>query len=389
MKKPFATGLEILLQQRLELLTGNRVGLVSHPAAVTARLGDSVNAFLAAGIHLTALFGPEHGFAAAAGDGVHLEDTRDPRTGLPVYSLYGANQEPTAEMLRLVDVLVCDLQDVGVRFYTYLSTLYYLVKAAGKYGCPLVVLDRPNPITGVRMDGPILEPGHESFVGILPIPVRHGMTLGELALFTNAEFGFNADLTVVPMQGWKRAHWFDQTGRVWVPTSPAIPRLETALVYPGTCFMEGTNLSEGRGTSLPFELVGAPWLDAHQLAQRLNQANLMGVNFRPASFTPSTSKHQGQTCHGVQVHVLDREAFSPLHTTLGIIQTCQGLAPERFAYLPPYPGEGLHNHFDLLAGTGTLRQSLKSGQSAEEICASWQPGLADFIKRRQPYLRYD
>jgi uncharacterized protein YbbC (DUF1343 family) len=389
MKPDFATGLEVLLSQRLDILKGRRVGLVSHPAAVTRQLVDNVQALLAAGINLTALFGPEHGFTASAGEGVLLDDARDPRTGLPVYSLYGAVQEPTPEALQQVDVLVYDLQDVGVRFYTYVSTLYNLVRAAGRNNFPLVVLDRPNPISGSRMDGPLLEPGYESFVGLVPIPVCHGMTLGELALFMNGEFGFFADLIVVPMQGWQRSWWFDQTERLWVPTSPAMPRLETAIIYPGTCFLEGTNLSEGRGTSLPFEVVGAPWLEGYLLAQRLNLLNLSGVFFRPTSFTPSTSKHQGQVCHGVQVHVLDRETFSPLQAALEIISTCQDLAPGTFAYLPPFHGEDGPNHFDLLAGTPKLRRDLESGTTVKEIMAGWHPGLDNFSTRRHPYLHYD
>ncbi len=389
MKTNYATGLDVLLDEAASPLKGQRVGLVSHSAAVTQNLVDNVQALLEAGIRLTTLFGPEHGFFGAVGDGVRVKDSYDPRTGLLLYSLYGEILEPTEEILQQIDVLVYDMQDVGVRFYTYLSTLYYLVRAAGRHKCPLVVLDRPNPITGSRIEGPILEEGYQSFVGMIAIPVRHGMTLGELAKFINIEYNLNADLSVLPVQGWQRQQWFDQTGRIWVPTSPAIPRFETTLVYPGTCLLEGTNLSEGRGTALPFEILGAPWVDGYRLAERLNQQDIAGVYLRPVSFTPSTSKHQGKICQGVQIHILDREIFSPLQTILEVISSCQDLYPDHFAYLPPYRNSNTHNHFDLLAGTYKLRRGLESRRPVKEITASWQPELDQFSERRQPYLLYD
>jgi uncharacterized protein YbbC (DUF1343 family) len=389
MKVKFATGLDILIDKKLDLLKGQRVGLVSHPAAVTYDLVDNIQAMQTAGIHLVALFGPEHGFTASAGDGVHIEDSRDTRTNLPLYSLYGDILEPTAEMLQQVDHLVYDLQDVGVRFYTYLSTLYYVIRAAGCHSLPLVVLDRPNPITGVRIGGPILEPEYQSFVGILPIPIRHGMTLGELALFINGECGFDADLKIIPQQGWQREHWYDQNGRIWVPTSPGIPRFETTLVYPGTCLLEGTNLSEGRGTPLPFEILGAPWVDGHLLAQRVTSRELPGVFTRPTSFIPSASKHQGKVCHGIQLHVHDREFFSPLHTILEVINACQELFPDHFAILPSQGDGNSHPYLDLLAGTSKLRQDLEASRPAEEIITEWLPDLEEFSKRRQPYLLYE
>lgn len=388
MKSGFQTGLDVLIHEQINLLKGQRVGLVSHPAAVTANLEHTAQALLAAGIHLTALFGPEHGFSASAGDGVQVETSRDVRTGLPIYSLYGESLAPTTEMLTQVDVLVLDLQDVGVRFYTYLSTLYYLLQAAAENSCPVVILDRPNPITGIQMEGPILEPEYRSFVGLLPIPIRHGMTLGELALVIQAETSVDLDLTVIPLRGWDRAYWFDQTGRTWVPTSPAIPHLGTAMVYPGTCLFEGTNLSEGRGTSLPFEMIGAPWVDEYLFAQHLNRKEIPGVFMRPTSFIPSASKYRGELCHGIQLHVLDRDHFSPLQAALEIISTCLKLFPDRFAFLQPQ-GEGFHYYFDLLAGTNKVRQDLETGCGVDEIIASWQPDLEEFSIRRQPYLHYD
>jgi uncharacterized protein YbbC (DUF1343 family) len=224
---------------------------------------------------------------------------------------------------------------------------------------------------------------------MLPIPIRHGMTLGELALFIIGECGFDADLTIIPQQGWQRKQWYDQNSRIWVPTSPGIPRFETTLVYPGTCLLEGTNLSEGRGTPLPFEILGAPWMNGHLLAQRVNSEELPGVFTRPASFLPSGSKYQGKVCHGIQVHVLDRELFSPLRTILAVIIACQELFPDRFAILPSQDRENSHPYLDLLAGTNKLRQDLESGRSADEIITGWQPDLEEFSKRRQPYLLYE
>ncbi len=273
------TGLSILLTKRLDLLAGKRVGLISHPAAILPDFTSSLDALRQAGVNLTALFGMEHGFAGSAADGAAIGHAVDARTGLPVFSLYGATKEPTAEMLGRVDVLVYDVQDVGVRFYTFESTLFYALAASGKHGVPLIVLDRPNPINGVAVEGPGIAPGYESFVGIAPIPVRHGLTVGELARYFNAEHALRADLTVIPMAGWRRAMWFDETGLPWVTTSPAIPHLSTATVYPGTCFIEGTNVSEGRGTALPFEQLGAPWMDAYAAAEALNAA-VVGAGLR-------------------------------------------------------------------------------------------------------------
>lgn len=388
MRSSIKTGLEVLIDSRLDVLRGYRVGLVSHPAAVTTGLVGNVDALLEAGLQLTALFGPEHGFMSAAGDGAVVSDARDPRTGLPVYSLYGKTVEPTPEMFQQVDVLVFDMQDVGARFYTFLSTLFYLLRSCANTGCPLVVLDRPNPVTGLQVEGPLLESGWESFVGIFPAPVMHGMTLGELANLINTEVELDASLTVVPMEGWRRNQWFDETGRTWVPTSPGMPRLETAVTYPGMCFLEGTNLSEGRGTALPFEQAGAPWLNSHALAERLNRLRLPGVIFSPINFTPSSSKHQGKVCQGVQVHVVDRLVYKPLHTGLEIIAACHELSPREFCFLPS-SGEDRRCHFDLLAGSDHLRLDLMNGIPVQEMARNWKAGLAGFLKTRAKYLLYD
>lgn len=381
------TGLQALLEDKLDLIQGRRVGLVTQPAAVLSDLTSCVDALRQAGVHLMALFGPEHGFGGAAADGLAVADAVDARTGLPVWSLYGPVKEPTAAMLAGVDVLVFDMQDVGVRFYTYLSTLYHLLRGAAKQGCPVIVLDRPNPIDGVTLEGPLVQPGYESFVGVAPVPIRHAMTLGELARYFCAEFAIDADLTVVQMQGWRRSQWFDETGLPWVATSPAMPHLSTATVYPGMCFVEGTNLSEGRGTALPFELCGAPWLDGYELAAALNRLDLPGVRFRPVYFEPSDSKHAGLLCQGVQVHVGDRRRLRAVELGLHVVAACCQQAPQEFQFLPT-SWEGRPPHFDLLAGGPALRTGLLAAEPVEALANAWAAELAAFAEVRARYLLY-
>jgi len=381
------TGLDILVHERLDLLRGRRVGLATHPAAVLSDLTSAVDALLNAGVKLTALFGPEHGFDGFAADGATVDNATDAHTGLPVYSLYGSVREPTAAMLADVDVLVFDMQDVGARFYTFISTLLYVLRSAAQAGKPVLVLDRPNPINGTCVEGPLVEPGLESFVGIVPIPIRHGLTTGELARHINKECDLGTDLTVIEMHGWQRGMWFDQTGLPWVPPSPGMPHLSTAVVYPGTCLIEGTNLSEGRGTPLPFEIVGAPWLDGHALAQSLNRLDLPGVRFRPVYFVPSASKHTGRKCSGAQVHVMDRDLLCPVTMGLHIVAACRAQAPEHFEFLSS-SWEGQPPHFDLLTGVAAVREGLAAGKAVREIVASWTEIEMQFEDKRQPCLLY-
>jgi uncharacterized protein YbbC (DUF1343 family) len=381
------TGLEILLTSHLPLLKDRRIGLFAHPPAALPDLTHALDALLAAHLQVRALFGPEHGFTASAADGAAVGDAVDNRTGLPVYSLYGETLEPTPQMLADLDVLVYDMQDVGVRFYTYTSTLFYVLSGAAKAGKQVFVLDRPNPINGCDTAGPVLDSQYTSFVGIAPIPVRHALTAGELASYFNTNFGFGADLTVIKMEGWQREMWFDQTGLPWIPPSPGMPHLSTAAVYPGMCFLEGTNLSEGRGTSLPFEVAGAPWLDGDRLARTLNELGLPGLRFRAVSFIPSDSKHAGQPCRGVQVHVLDRAVFEPLSAGLHLIAACQGQAPEQFRFLDS-SWEGRRPHFDLLAGNDAVRLGLSAGQPVDELIRGWEGDLASFESIRQEFLLY-
>lgn len=381
-------GLDQFVAHTITARLGRRIGLVTHAAAVGVDLTDAVDRLRQAGVHLVALFSPEHGLGGAAADGADVGDTVDTRSGLPVYSLYGATQRPPADVLAGLDALIFDMQDVGVRFYTYISTLFYVLESAAQAGIPVTVLDRPNPIDGVTLEGPILEPDFASFVGITPIPLRYGLTIGELARFMNATLGLNADLTVVPMQNWRREMRFADTGLPWVPTSPAMPHLSTVRLYPGMCLLEGTNLSEGRGTALPFEICGAPWIDGYALARQLNNLALPGVVFRPMQFVPAQgSRYGGELCGGVQVHVRDEAVCRPLTVGLQVIATVKALYPEDFAWRQA-SWEGQHAHFDLLMGTDRVRQALDAGTDVHALIRSWVGDLGAFAMVCQPYLMY-
>ncbi|MEJ5310021.1 MAG: DUF1343 domain-containing protein [Anaerolineae bacterium] len=381
------TGLERLMRNGALLLRGRRVGLVTHPAAVTRDLIDSVSALLQCGVTLTALFAPEHGFSGTASDGQIVQDAVHGRTHLPIYSLYGATPEPTPTMLADIDILVFDMQDVGVRFYTFISTLLYVLKGTAKAHLPVVVLDRPNPVNGIIREGPVLTPGFESFVGVAPIPLRYGLTLGELAHYLNHTQDINAELTVIPMAGWQRDMWFDNTGLSWVPTSPAMPHFSTTLVYPGMCLLEGTNVSEGRGTALPFEVCGAPWIDGEALAVSLNALALPGVRFRAMQFVPLSSKYAGEVCGGVQVHVMDRATFRPVTVGLHLLAALKTLYPADFAWLPQ-SWEGVRPHIDLLAGTDQVRCALDAGADIGALVDGWADAVADFGEVSRQYWLY-
>lgn len=384
--KRVAAGLETLLGRRLDPVLGRRVGLVTNQSAVKSDLTSTLDALLAAGVTITALFAPEHGVTGQATDGARIESTTDHRTGLPVYSLYGDTRKPTADMLGGIDLMVFDIQDIGARFYTYLYTMAYAMEACGEAGKEFVVLDRPNPLGGVGMEGPVLEQKFASFAGLYPVPARYGMTIGEFARMVNSEFGAGVKLTVVPLSGWKRDMWFDQTGLAWVPTSPAMPALETAVVYPGACLTEGTNISEGRGTALPFQMGGAPWIDGYELAGKLNRAGLPGVRFRPVSFIPAASKYAGDECSGIQWHVMDRRVFLPVLTGVKVIETIRNLRPDEFEFRKP--GADGRYFFDLLSGTDQLRLGLESGRTTEDIASDWAEGIEKFRSIRERYLIY-
>jgi uncharacterized protein YbbC (DUF1343 family) len=320
---------------------------------------------------------------------IEWQSFRDKRTGLPAFSLYGESRKPSPEMLNDIDVLVFDVQDVGTRVYTFIYTMALAMEAARAGGKRFIVLDRPNPISGVHIEGNILEPYYASFVGMFPLPMRHGMTTGELALLFNGEFGIGCDLEVVKMEGWNRAMWHDQTGLPWVLPSPNMPTLDTATVYPGCVFLEGTNVSEGRGTTRPFDILGAPFVDPYELTTALQDLRLPGVFFRPLYFQPTTHKFAGQTCGGIQLHVTDRTAFKPVITGIAVISAIRSLWPEQFEWKqPPYEYVFDKLPFDVIAGTGKLRALIESGASPAEIEGSWAAGLDRFAEIRRRYLLY-
>ncbi len=386
-------GAEVLLEKHLDLIKGKRVGIVTNHTGILPdgrHIVDVLNEL--PDVKVVALFGPEHGIRGEVPDGKSISHGVDTKTGIPVYSLYGEVKKPTPQMLKDIDVLIFDIQDVGARFYTYISTMSYCMEACAEQGKKFIVLDRPNPIRGVYVDGPILEPKFKSFVGLHTIPVAHGMTVGELAKMFNEEEwlenGVKADLSVIKMENYSRKMWFDQTGLPWIKPSPNMMTLETATVYTATCFIEGTNVSEGRGTEHPFEWIGAPWIDAEKFASELNSFKLPGVKFEPIEFTPVDiekvtvdPKYEGEKCYGVYLKVYDREKFEPVKTAVYILYTLKKLFPDNFKWRTS--GQ------DRLWGTDKMRLMIDEGKNPAEIIKLWQDGLNNFLKIRQKYLLYN
>jgi beta-N-acetylhexosaminidase len=379
-------GAERLLEEAFELIAGRKVGLITNHSGVDGQLRATADRLhREAGVELAALFGPEHGIRGDAADGEKVEGSRDRRTGVVAHSLYGQTRQPTPEMLEEVEVMLFDIQDVGARFYTYLYTMSLAMEACAGRGIPFVVLDRPNPLGGAVLEGNILDPAFASFVGKYPIPIRYGMSVGEVARFFNGEYGIGAALQVVELRGWQVAAGWEATGLPWVPPSPNMPAVETAQVYPGMCFFEGTNVSEGRGTPKPFEQVGAPYIEGPLLADQLNALELPGALFRPVYFQPAAAKYAGQVCRGVQIHVVDRRVFRPVRAGLEAVATVRRLWPAEIAWRVPQGG--IHN-FDRLAGTDQLRLALDQGASVAELEADWEEGLRSFRRQCAPYLLY-
>ena len=382
-KQKVSPGIEVLLKEEKNVLSGKKVGLITNPTGIDSKLTSIVDLLHDdPDINLTGLFGPEHGVRGDAQAGASVEYYIDEKTGLPVYSLYGKTKKPTPEMLKDVEVLVFDIQDVGTRYYTYIYTMAYAMEAAKENDIPFIVLDRPNPQGGESVDGPVLEPEFSSFVGLYPIPLKHGMTVGELATLFNKEFKIGADLKVIKMKGWKRDMDYDDTGLPFVLPSPNMPTVSTTFVYPATGLIEGTNVSEGRGTTKPFELIGAPYINSDELAGKLNALRLPGVKFRAASFTPTFSKHAGKLSHGVEIYITDREEFKAVPTGLHIIKTIQDLYPGDFEFLAA-------NNFNLLIGNGWIVSRIKAGSTVNEILKEYQVRQDAFKKVRKNYLLYN
>lgn len=372
------TGIDVLEKEDFTRLSGRNIGLITNQTGIDRRgVSDIQLMHSAEQVNLVAIFNPEHGLFGKL-DTESIDNSVDPVTGIRVYSLYGATRRPTREMLAGIDTLVFDIQDIGTRFYTYISTMGHAMQAAAEYGVRFMVLDRPNPINGVSVGGPVLDDGKQSFTGFHILPVRHGMTTGELARMFKAELGLELDLEVVPLEGWRRSDYFDDTGLPWVNPSPNMRSLTEALLYPGIGLLETTNLSVGRGTDTPFELFGAPWIDGQQLASELQRLDLPGVEFSAIAFTPSASKYAAEPCQGVSMRITDRETFDPLRTGLEIaLQLRRG-----------YPQQWDIDSYIKLLGNDAVLRAVREGRSYADILAIYKPGLEDFQRRRAAYLIY-
>jgi uncharacterized protein YbbC (DUF1343 family) len=388
------TGLARLASDGSSLLAGRRLGLLVNATAVDAQLRHAIDLLRArSDLQVTALFGPEHGVRGDAQDMIAVDGARDARSDLPVHSLYGAARaslSPTPEMLDGIDVMVYDIQDIGSRYYTFVWTMVLAMRACAAAGKAFCVLDRPNPIDGVHIEGALIAPGFESFVGLVSCPVRHGMTAGEIARWRHSVEKLDLELAVISMRGWQRDMRFDHTGLPWVMPSPNMPTPDTALVYPGMCLVEGTELSEGRGTTRPFELAGAPYLDGHRLAADLAAMRLPGAMFRPAVFTPMFHKHHTKTCNGVQLHVTNPETYRPYRTGVAFLKACYDQSPASFRWRnKAYEFVEDIPAIDLLAGGDAIRQGIEAGASLDELTARWPRDEGDFAAERAEYLLYE
>jgi uncharacterized protein YbbC (DUF1343 family) len=373
------TGIDVLEGENFAPLEGKRVGLITNHTGLASDGRRTIDVlYRAPGVRLVALFSPEHGLAGSAAEGAPVDSTRDAATGLPVYSLFGDVERPTGTMLEGIDALVFDIQDVGARFYTYITTLGYTLEAASQKGMEFYVLDRPNPIDGVDVQGPLLDLDLRSFIGYFPMPVRHGMTVGELAEMYNHENHLDAKLHVVKMRDWQRTDWFDETGQAWIPPSPNLRNLTEEILYPGVCLVEGANVSLGRGTDSPFEMVGAPWIDGKELAAYLNGREIQGVRFLPMDFRPLTSNFAGELCHGVQIVLLDRQALEPTEMGVELVAALWKLFPKEFNL------DGSRR----LIGSHKVVESIRAGRDPQRIWYDWQEALEKFKKLRAQYLLY-
>lgn len=384
-------GCEVLLDEKPSWVRQRRLGLLCNQASVTSRFEHVANLVHRLGGRLCCLFAPQHGFQLEKqANMIESADGWEPFLNIPIVSLYGAVRQPEPDSLKRIDVLLVDLQDVGTRVYTYGVTMGLCMEAAGRLGVQVVVLDRPNPTGGIHMEGNLLAEDHRSFVGRYPIPMRHGLTLGEFARYIQGHCGVECDLRVIPMEGWQRSAFFPDTGLQWVFPSPNMPSWESALPYPGMVLLEGTNISEGRGTTLPFQIFGAPFIDQHKLGALLRDSAVEGALFRPISFEPMFDKWQGTVCHGFQIHVVDRERFQPYRCALVILQGLYLLHREHFRWLPPpYEYEREKLPIDILLGNGKLREELEKGTSVLALESSWQAELERYGNDRADSLLYE
>ncbi len=390
-RKQVKLGLEKILNEEINCLKNLRIGLICNQASVNHQFQHAADLFYENdNLNLVSLFGPQHGIRGDVQDNmVETSHTIDKLTKLPIYSLYSETRQPTEEMLSNIDALVFDLQDVGGRVYTFIYTMANAMKACAKFDKKMIVLDRPNPIGGLAVEGNFLEKGQESFVGQFPIPMRHGLTVGELAKLFNKEFNINCSLKIIPMNNWERKDFYDETDAPWVMPSPNIPSVDTTMVFPSTVYFEGTQVSEGRGTTRPFEIVGAPYIDSKEYADALSILKLPGVIFRPINFLPTFQKYSNQSCGGVFLHITERDLFEPVITGLAMIKTVYDLFPKDFKWKDtPYEYEFDRNPFDIIAGTTKVREMIEKGKSVDEIKLSWIDDVKAFSELREKYFLY-
>lgn len=391
-KLPVEIGLDRFEKHWPKNLKGSRAGLLVHPASVNKKLQHTVQLFYKSKkIELKALFGPQHGIRGETQDNmIEWKGFHDTKTGLPVFSLYGHTRKPEPAMLKEIDVMVIDMQDIGSRYYTFIWTMELGMQACMEMKKSVVILDRPNPISGHLTEGTVLDMAYTSFVGQRPLPIRHGMTIGEIATYLGNEFYPSLNFHVIPMQAWRRKMWFDENRLPWVMPSPNIPTMDTALVYPGMCLLEGTNISEGRGTTRPFEIFGAPFIEADTLINHLKEFKLPGVVFRPLYFQPTFQKHSGKLCGGAQIHIMNKERFKPFKTGVAILKTIHDLYPEHFVWKqPPYEYEEKKMPIDILAGTDRLRKHIEKSEKLDRMEEWWREQCSKFNREfRKRYLIY-
>ncbi len=391
-KKQIKIGIDQFEKLWPKRLKRSKVGLLVHGASVNRNLNHTIDLFInSKNFELKAIFGPQHGIFGETQDNmVEWEGFIEPRTGLPVFSLYGHTRKPEPSMLKDIDVFVIDLQDIGSRYYTFIWTMELCMQACNEYNKSLIILDRPNPIGGHLTEGPVLKSTYSSFVGQRPLPIRHGMTIGEIGNYFRNTFYNSLDFYIIPMKGWKRRMWFDETGLPWVMPSPNMPTLDTAMVYPGMCLLEGTNISEGRGTTRPFEIFGAPFIDPYNFVSYIKKFRLSGIIFRPIFFQPTFQKYAGKLCGGAQIHIIDREKFRPFKTGITILKTIYELYPKYFEWKkPPYEYENQKLPIDILAGTDKIRKEIEAGEKLESMEERWRDECNDFNKTlRKQYLIY-
>lgn len=379
-------GVDVFFEQDLSSLKGKRIGLLTNQTGVNAELVSTIRLVHEhPDLSLVALFAPEHGLLTNAREGEKFTDAVHCSTGLPVFSLYGKTKKPTDAMMDAVDIVIFDMQDIGARYYTYMYTMAYMMQACARKGKRMIVLDRPNPIGGEAVEGNFIEEDFTSFVGLYPIPNRHGMTIGELATYFNEVFGIHCQLDVIQMKGWKRNLYFHETGLPWVPPSPNTTTAQMMLLYPGTCLLEGTNLSEGRGTTQPFEVLGAPFIDGEKLQDRVNSLGIETIRARATAFTPTYQKYAGEHCEGIQLHVTEPRQIQPLHMFVTVLAEIIDMYPKQVEFLTY--GSLKHPMFDLLAGNAELRHGLLKGSLAAYL-AKCQSDTAVFMDKREKYLCY-